>query len=83
MADLIVEVIGWIGMILILLAYLLITIKKLDSQSRTYHGMNLFGSILVGINAFVNRAYPSTASNVLWVIVAIYGLIQGLKLFKK
>jgi uncharacterized membrane protein len=83
MTDLIIEVVGWIGMILVLLAYLLITMKKVKRDSIVYHGMNLVGALMLGINTFINGAYPSTALNTIWIIIAIYGLVQGFKIFKK
>jgi len=81
-ADLIVEVIGWIGMVLVLLAYFLITMKKTDRESKLYHSMNLIGAFFLGINSFINGAYPPGALDIAWMFVAIYGLIKGAKLFK-
>ena len=82
MAGLIIEIIGWIGMILVLMAYLLITMKKTASDSRLYHSMNLVGAFMIGLNAIANGAFPSGTLNIIWVFIAIYGLIQGLKIFK-
>jgi hypothetical protein len=79
MANLLIEIAGWIGATLVVIAYFLITYKKLDRESKIYHGMNLVGGLLTGVNAAINQAYPSTAINVMWVVVAIYGLIEGLK----
>jgi hypothetical protein len=41
--------------------------------------MNLVGGLLTVDNAAINQAYPSTALNVIWVVVAIYGFIEELK----
>ncbi len=83
MADLIIEIIGWIGMFLVLTAYFLITMKKLNRESKLYHGMNLIGAFLIGINSITNKAYPSSALNIVWIFIAIYGLTKGLKIFRK
>jgi len=83
MADLIIEIIGWIGMFLVLLAYFLITWKKVDRESKLYHSMNLIGAILLGTNSTINGAYPSSFLNVIWILIAVYGLSKGIKLFKK
>ena len=82
MAELIIETAGWIGIAIVLLAYFLITLKKLDRESKLYHSMNLVGAFLVGINAIINEAYPSGILNIIWTFIAIYGLIKGAKLFK-
>lgn len=73
MAKIIIEIVGWIGAVLILLAYFLITHKDISARSKPYQIMNLIGSILVGVNAFFNRAYPSFIINFIWMVIAIYG----------
>jgi len=73
---LVVEIFGWIGAILLILAYFLITHHELDSKSKIYQGMNLFGSIFVGINAIFNRAYPSFIINLIWLFIGIYGFYK-------
>jgi len=74
MAGLAVEVMGWTGAFLLLLAYFLLTKKKISSKSLHYQGMNLVGSVLVGVNAFFNGAYPSLMINVIWLIIAFWGI---------
>ena len=61
MANLLIEIAGWIGAALVVIAYFLITYKKLDRESKIYHAMNLVGGLLTGVNAAINQAYPSTA----------------------
>jgi len=79
MASLLIETAGWIGAVLVILAYFLLAYKKLDRESKIYHGMNLIGAVLVEINAVINQAYPSAAINFMWGVIAIYGLIEGLR----
>ena len=80
MAVLVVEVIGWIGVVFLVLAYFLLTHHDLNSRSKLYQWMNLIGAVLIGINAFTNKAYPSFGSNLVWMLVAVYGLH---KIFRK
>jgi cell division protein FtsW (lipid II flippase) len=83
MANIIIEIIGWIGTAFILLAYFLLTNKKLSGESKTYHSMNLVGGVAIVINAVVNGAYPPAVLNVVWSLIAIYGIIKGLEFLKK
>jgi len=84
MEELIVEIVGWIGMILVTSAYLiLLASKKITEDSKIYNFMNLFGAILILFNSFYHSAYPSAALNVVWGIFAVYGLVKGLKIFRK
>jgi len=78
MADLIVEVVGWVGAALLLAAYFLISAKRLHGRSKIYHLMNLLGGSFIALNSFVNSAFPSTALNAVWSSIAVYGLYKSL-----
>jgi hypothetical protein len=71
------EIIGWLGTILILSAYFLVSIKKISSDSMVYQLLNLLGAGGVVVNSFVHRAIPSVGLNVVWLIIAIYGLVKA------
>ena len=73
------EIIGWVGVGLVTLAYLLLSSKKITSQAKIYHLMNLFGAFGIGFNAFIKGANPSIASNTIWVFIAVYGLYKAFK----
>jgi len=70
------EIIGWLGAVLILLAYLLLTLKKIRSNSRCFQILNLLGAIFVIINSLVHHALPSVGLNIIWVLIAIVGLAR-------
>jgi hypothetical protein len=73
------EVIGWAGTILILLAYLLVSIGKLSAKSKEYQFLNLFGAVGLIINTVVHRALPSAGLNTIWLLIAIYGLARAFR----
>jgi len=75
----ILEIIGWLGTILILIAYFLVSIKKIEPTSGKYQLLNLFGAIGVGLNSLIHRALPSVGINIAWMIIAIYALIRSRK----
>ena len=64
-----VEVVGWLGALLILLAYLLLSAGKFTGQSLVYQGMNIVGAAGFVINGWWHRAIPSAALNVLWLLI--------------
>jgi hypothetical protein len=76
MTDKYYEQIGWIGFILIVSAYLFITIKFLDVRSAVYHLMNLGGALCMMVNAKHKEAQPLFWLNVVWSLVAVIGLMQ-------
>jgi len=69
-------IIGWLGMILILLAYLLLSIKKINSSSFAYHLLNLFGGIGIVINTLYTKSWPAMTLNIIWAIIAIFSIIN-------
>jgi hypothetical protein len=70
------ELIGWLGFVLIVSAYLLITIKLVDVSSVAYHVMNLTGAMCMVVNAKHKGARPLFWLNIVWALVAIMGLVQ-------
>jgi len=75
-----VEVAGWAGALLILFAYLLLSMGKLTGQSLTYQLMNIVGAAGFVINGWWHRALPSAALNVLWLLI---GAIASWRIWKR
>ena len=67
-----VEIAGWGGAVLILLAYLLLSAGRMTGQSLTYQAMNVFGAAGLVINGWWHRALPSASLNVLWLIIGVF-----------
>lgn len=78
--EIAVEVAGWGGAILILLAYLLLSAGKLTGQSLRYQGMNVVGAAGFTINGWWHGALPSAALNVLWLLI---GAVASWRILKK
>ena len=75
--EIFIQASGWIGMLLIVGAYFLISRKTITSQSSIYQLMNLFGAIALGINVFYLESWPALALNVVWATIAIFTLIKA------
>ena len=71
------DIVGWIGAGLVIVAYFLVSTKKLLPTSIIYQLMNLFGAIGVGINVFIKESYPSLLIQLMWVLIALYGLYKA------
>jgi hypothetical protein len=74
--ETIVDLIGWIGSILLISAYWLNSTNKINAQSIEYQCLNIIGSICFIITTVYHKAYPPAALNVVWVIIGIYYLVQ-------
>lgn len=78
--EIAVEIAGWAGAVLILLAYLLLSAEKLTGQSLLYQGMNVVGAAGFVINGWWHGALPSAALNVLWLLI---GAVASWRILKK
>ena len=67
--ELAVEVAGWVGAILILLGYLLVTTGKLTGTSPLYQWINVLGAAGFIVNGWWHDALPSTVLNVIWMLI--------------
>jgi hypothetical protein len=74
--DLLMEVVGWIGALLILAAYGLLSAGKLDARSPIYHWLNVVGAAGFIANSGWHQAWPSAILNVIWVGIGLVALVR-------
>jgi len=72
--SLTVEIVGWAGAVLILLAYLLLSMGRLTGQSILYQGMNVVGATGFAVNGWWHGALPSASLNVIWLLIGAWAL---------
>jgi hypothetical protein len=66
-----IEVLGWIGSILIVGSYALNITGRLAANNKIYVVANIIGGVFFVVNTYYHQAYPSMLVNVIWVIIAI------------
>lgn len=69
------DVLGWIGMILVLIAYALLSINKI-TNGKLYQVINLIASIFMAIGLFPKNAWFSFALQVAWGMIAIFSIVK-------
>ena len=60
---------GWVGALLVLGAYFLVSFGRVGPQSKLFHAMNMAGAVGFIINTWWHGAVPSAALNVLWFLI--------------
>lgn len=70
------QIIGWMGTLLIVLAYFLVSNNKISAYSKSYQLFNLFGAIGVGFNVFYQHAWPAVVLQIVWIVIAIFSLMK-------
>jgi len=74
--KLLINMLGWTGSILYLLAYALVSMKKTQDDSVLYQGMNIFAGVLLVIYTLSLGAYATTGLNAGWVAIGLFTLGQ-------
>ncbi len=77
------DLVGLVGVAIILLSYLLLQIDKLSSKSISYSILNLIGAVLLLISLFYNWNLPSVIIEIFWIAISIFGLIKNSNLSSK
>lgn len=72
-----IEVIGWVGALLILVAYGLLSSGRRSGRSRLYQWMNIVGAVGFVINSGLNHAFPSAGLNAVWIGIGVYALMKN------
>lgn len=77
--GLLINILGWIGSVLVISAYGLNSYQKISSASHAFQLMNLVGGVLLITNSVYKEAYPFTFINSVWVVIALTSLIRSKK----
>jgi hypothetical protein len=70
----VIDVLGWYGLGVVVLAYGAVSLGFILPSSYTYQFMNLSGSFGLGAVAFAKRAYQNAVLNIVWAAVAVIAL---------
>ena len=73
-AEIAVEIVGWAGASLILLAYLLLSAGRLTGHSLVYQAMNVVGAAGFIVNGWWHGALPSAVINIIWMLIGTIAL---------
>lgn len=69
-------IIGWLGVIIFIVAYLLLSIGSLDAKKATYHLLNFVGALFLVINAISIKDHPTIVVNSVWGIIAMVTVLK-------
>ncbi len=70
------NIIGTIGTLLIVLAYSLLQLEKIESSSLAYSLVNLIGSLFLIYSLLYNWNFPSVLIEIFWLLISTLGLIK-------
>jgi len=76
MDNIFISISGWAGFLFCAVAYLLLNLKKIRYDSNTYQFLNAVGAFGLLISAWFFRDAPNLMSNIVWLLIALYGIIR-------
>jgi len=77
--TILINIFGWSGVVALLAAYVLVSMRKLEGDSIPYQALNLGGSALLIVNSFYFGALPSVGVNAVWICIAVFALVRKLR----
>lgn len=76
--DLIFDLIGCIGTVIILITYYLLQARKLSPTSLTYSFFNFLGALLILVSLMHNWNLPAVLMEIAWIVISLYGIIKDI-----
>ena len=73
-----VNIVGNIGVALILIAYFSLTLQLISSHSIRHSLLNLCGALLIGVSLIFQFNLPSAVIEACWSVIATFGLVKAL-----
>ena len=74
------DIIGTIGVAIILLAYFLNTASIIIKNGRLFYVMNIIGAALATYASFLIDYWPFVILEATWTLISIYGLMRIMKI---
>lgn len=70
------DILGNIGVVLILIAYLLVQLDRIDTQGLRYSALNGTGALLLCISLMVEFNLSAFLMEASWLVISLYGLFR-------
>jgi hypothetical protein len=68
------DAVGWLGATALLIAYAMVSSRRLEGHSVSFQLLNVSGSLLLATNTIFYGAYPSTFVNLIWAGIAVFSI---------
>ena len=73
------DLVGNLGVFLIILSYLLLQLEKISNKHISYSVMNFLGAVLVIISLLESFNFSAFIIELFWVIISIIGIVKYLQ----
>jgi hypothetical protein len=73
------DLVGFIGVLLIIIAYLLLQLDKLPSSSPNYSLLNAAGALLIIVSLIFKFNLSAFVVEAFWLLISLFGLTKSFR----
>jgi hypothetical protein len=77
------DLIGILGVFIIIVAYMLLQLEKMDAQDLSFSVLNTLGALLIIISLLYDWNLASFLMESIWMLISLYGILKYYKLKKR
>ena len=70
------NILGTLGVAIIVITYVLLQTEKLRSDSLYYSSLNAFGAVLILISLYFEFNFPSFIVEFFWLLISLFGIVK-------
>lgn len=74
--EMIVSIVGWIGVVSYVVAYVLLTFGWLPANTTRYHLLNAVGGTCLVVHASSHYDLPDLVVNIVWTLIAAFAIAR-------
>ncbi len=71
------DLIGILGVIIIIIAYVLLQLEKMDAKDLSFSVLNTLGAFLIIVSLIYDWNFASFIMESTWMIISMYGIIKS------
>lgn len=76
------DLIGIIGVFVIIVAYMLLQLEKMEAKDLSFSVLNTLGALLIIISLMYDWNLASFLMESIWMLISLYGILKYYKLKK-
>ena len=74
--------IGIFGVVLIVIAYILLQVEKMDARDLSFSLLNAIGALLIIVSLMFDWNLASFLMEFIWLMISLYGILKYFKVRK-
>ncbi|MGD9716795.1 hypothetical protein E0765_04845 [Sulfuricurvum sp. IAE1] len=76
------DLIGIFGVVLIVIAYILLQVEKMDARDLSFSLLNAIGALLIIVSLMFDWNLASFLMEFIWLMISLYGILKYFKVRK-